>query len=329
MYAITVTEPGGPEMLTWGEVPDPEPGPGEALIEVVASAVNRADIMQRKGVYPPPEGASPYPGLECSGRILALGPGDTSWNVGDHVCALLSGGGYAERVAVPVGQLLPIPTGVSLVDAAALPEVACTVWSNVFAVGGLSRGQSVLIHGGGSGIGTFAIQLAHASGARVFTTAGSERKLDVCRSLGAEVTINYREEDFRDRVRSATNGAGVNVILDILGGSTLSDNIASLATDGCLVVIGLMGGRRAELDLGRMLAKRLSVRATTLRARSTTEKAQIVTEVRENVWPLIEAGTLRPIVDRTAPMAEAAEAHRVLESSEHIGKIVLTSDQRG
>ncbi|QVQ50442.1 NAD(P)H-quinone oxidoreductase [Spiractinospora alimapuensis] len=327
MHAIVVEEPGGPEALTWREVPDPRPEAGEALIEVTATAVNRADVMQRRGAYPPPPGAPPYLGLECSGRIVELGPDVTSWQVGDEVCALLSGGGYAERVAVPAGQLLPVPSGVDLVHAAALPEVACTVWSNVFMVGGLTSGESVLVHGGGSGIGTFAIQLAHARGARVLTTAGSDEKLATCRSLGADVTINYRAESFRDRVRAETDGAGVDVILDIMGGSYLEDNVASLATDGDLVVIGLMGGRQAELDLGRMLVKRLSVHATTLRARPEAEKARIVAEVREHVWPLIEAGTIRPIVDRTMPLASAAEAHRVLESSEHIGKIVLTSDR--
>lgn len=327
MHAIVVEEPGGPEALTWREVPDPKPGAGEALIAVTASAVNRADVMQRMGAYPPPAGAPPYPGLECSGRIVELGPSITSWQVGDQVCALLSGGGYADKVAVPVGQLLPVPAGIDLVHAAALPEVACTVWSNVFMVGGLTSGQSVLIHGGGSGIGTFAIQLAHARGARVLTTAGSEEKLTACRSLGADVTINYHTESFKDRVRAETDDAGVDVILDIMGGSYLADNVASLATDGNLVIIGLMGGRQAELDLGRMLVKRLSVHATTLRARPDADKARIVSEVRENVWPLIEAGTIRPIVDRTVPLASASEAHRVLESSEHIGKIVLTSDR--
>lgn len=327
MHAIVVDEPGSPDVLAWREVPDPRLGTGEVLVEVAATAVNRADVVQRQGHYPPPPGAPPYPGLECSGRVAALGP-DTAaagWKVGDEVCALLSGGGYAERIAVPVGHLLPVPTGIGLVEAAALPEVACTVWSNVFMLAGLRHEESLLVHGGGSGIGTFAIQLAHAFGARVFTTAGSAEKLEACRGLGADVTINYAEEDFAARVRAETDGAGVDVILDIMGGSYLDSNVRSLATGGRLTVIGLMGGRKAELDLGRMLTKRLSVHATTLRARPLEDKARIVAGVRENVWPLLESGIIRPIVDRTMPLTEAAEAHRVMESSTHTGKIVLIS----
>ncbi|GAA3730563.1 putative PIG3 family NAD(P)H quinone oxidoreductase [Spinactinospora alkalitolerans] len=327
MRAIVINEPGGPDALTWTEVPDLEPGPDEVLVEVAATAVNRADVNQRQGDYPPPPGASQYPGLECSGRIVSLGPGgrDHAWNVGDEVCALLSGGGYAERVVVPVGQLLPVPKGVELVEAAALPEVACTVWSNVFMVGRLRPEETLLVHGGGSGIGTFAIQLAHARGARVLTTAGSPDKLQRCGELGADVGINYREEDFAARVKEETGGAGVDVILDIMGGSYLDANLRSLAVNGRLTVIGLMGGRKAELDLGRMLVKRLSVHATTLRSRPVEEKAAIVSEVTEHVWPLVEEGTLRPIVDRTLPLPQAAEAHRIMESSAHVGKIVLTN----
>ncbi|MBB4935570.1 putative PIG3 family NAD(P)H quinone oxidoreductase [Lipingzhangella halophila] len=326
MHAIVITEPGSPNVLSWTEVPDPFPSSGEVLVDIAASAVNRADINQRLGSYPPPKGAPEYPGLECSGRIAALGPGtETSgWSVGDEVCVLLSGGGYAERVAVPVGQLLPVPRGVSLVEAAALPEVACTVWSNVFMVGALRSDETLLVHGGGSGIGTFAIQLAHAHGARVVTTAGSEEKLERCRELGADVTINYRDEDFAARVKEETGGNGADVILDIMGGSYLDTNVRSLAVNGRLVIIGLMGGRSAELDLGRMLVKRLSVHATTLRARPVEEKARIVSEVTEHVWPLVEKGTIRPIVDRTMELANASEAHRVMESSAHVGKIVLT-----
>ncbi len=326
MHAIVITEPGDPTVLTWTEVPDPSPTSGEALVDIAASAVNRADINQRLGSYPPPKGASEYPGLECSGRIAALGPDTESsgWSVGDEVCVLLSGGGYAEQVAVPVSQLLPVPRGVPLVEAASLPEVACTVWSNVFMVGALRAGETLLVHGGGSGIGTFAIQLAHARGARVVTTAGSEDKLARCRELGADVTINYHDEDFATRVKEETGGAGVDVILDIMGGSYLEKNVRSLAAGGRLVIIGLMGGRAAELDLGRMLVKRLSVHATTLRARPVEEKARIVSEVAEHVWPLVEKGTIRPIVDRTMEMSNASEAHRVMESSTHVGKIVLT-----
>ncbi|WP_344969581.1 NAD(P)H-quinone oxidoreductase [Salinactinospora qingdaonensis] len=327
MRAIVISEPGGPERLTLREVPDPEPGPGEVLVDVAATAVNRADINQRQGNYPPPPGAPEYPGLECSGHIAALGPetAASGWHVGDQVCALLSGGGYAERVAVPVGQLLPIPAGIGLAEAAGLPEVACTVWSNIFMTAGLRSGETLLVHGGGSGIGTFAVQLAHAWGARVFTTAGSDEKLQRCRELGADVTINYREEEFAERVHAETDGAGVDVILDIMGGSYLAANVRCLAVNGRLTIIGLMGGRSAELDLGRMLVKRLSVHATSLRSRPRAEKAAIVQGVAEHVWPLVEAGTVRPIVDREMPLAEAGEAHRTMESSAHIGKIVLTT----
>ncbi|MFD0774284.1 NAD(P)H-quinone oxidoreductase [Streptomonospora algeriensis] len=326
MHAILITEPGPADVLAWTEVPDPTPGEGEVLVDVAATAANRADIMQRLGNYPPPPGASEYPGLECSGRIAELGPGteDSGWSVGDPVCALLSGGGYAERVAVPVGQLLPVPEGVDLVSAAALPEAACTVWSNVFMVGGLLAGETLLVHGGGSGIGTFAIQFAHARGARVLTTAGSAEKLEKCRELGADAGINYREEHFPDRVKEETGGAGADVILDIMGGSYLADNVRSLNVGGRLTIIGLMGGRSAELDLGRMLVKRLSVHATTLRARPVDEKAAIAAGVAEHVWPLVADGSVRPIVDQTLPLQRAAEAHSIMESSAHVGKIVLT-----
>jgi putative PIG3 family NAD(P)H quinone oxidoreductase len=322
MHAIRISEPGGPEVLAWTEVPDPVPGEGEVLVDVAASAANRADVSQRQGDYPPPPGASEYPGLECSGTVAALGPGteDSGWSVGDRVCALLSGGGYAEKVAVPVGQLLPVPAGVDLVEAAALPEVACTVWSNLVMVGGLRAGETVLVHGGGSGIGTFAIQFARALGARVAVTAGSREKLERCRELGAEILINYKEEDFTERMREA---GGADLVLDIMGGSYLDANLRSLATNGRLVIIALMGGRRAEADLGRMLAKRLSVHATTLRSRPLEEKAAIVSGVLEQVWPLVEQGVVRPVVDRSVPMRNAAEAHRVMETSAHTGKILL------
>ncbi|WP_017590209.1 NAD(P)H-quinone oxidoreductase [Nocardiopsis ganjiahuensis] len=323
MHAIRITEPGGPEALSWSEVPDPVLQEGEVLVDVAATAVNRADVAQRQGNYPPPPGASEYPGLECSGTIAELGPGtaESGWSVGDQVCALLTGGGYAERVAVPVGQLLPVPRGVGLVEAAALPEVACTVWSNLVMVGGLRSGQTVLLHGGGSGIGTFAIQFARALGARVAVTAGSDEKLERCRELGAEITVNYRTEDFTEVLRAE---GGADLILDIMGGSYLDANLRSLATNGRVVIIGLMGGRKTEIDLGRMLAKRLSVQATTLRSRPKAEKAAIVSGVLEQVWPLVEEGAIRPVVDRTLPIGEAAEAHRVMESSAHTGKILLT-----
>ncbi|MFV2197942.1 NAD(P)H-quinone oxidoreductase [Nocardiopsis sp. LOL_012] len=323
MYAMRITAPGGPDALSWSEVPDPVPGPGEVVVEVAASALNRADIAQREGAYPPPPGAPEYPGLECSGTIAALGSGahDSGWAVGDPVCALLAGGGYAERVAVPVGQLLPVPKGVGTVEAAALPEAACTVWSNLVPEARLKSGETLLVHGGSSGIGTFAIQFARELGARVAVTAGSDEKLDFCRDLGAETAINYRTEDFTERMRSL---GGADVVLDLMGGSYLDANLRSLKTGGRLVVIALMGGRSAELDLGRMLVKRLSVHATTLRSRPVEEKAAITAGVRDQVWPLVEKGAVRPVIDRTVPMREAAEAHRIMESSAHTGKILLT-----
>ncbi|MBQ0891774.1 NAD(P)H-quinone oxidoreductase [Micromonospora sp. U56] len=324
MHAITIPEPGGPEALVWAEVPDPEPGPGEVVVDVRASAVNRADLLQRQGHYPPPPGAPAYPGLECSGVVAAVGPGVTGWEVGQEVCALLAGGGYAERVAVPAGQLLPVPAGVDLVDAAALPEVACTVWSNVVRLARLGRGETLLVHGGGSGIGTFAVQLGVALGATVAVTARAA-KHDRLRELGAAHTIDYREQDFVAEVRRVTDGRGADVILDIMGASYLGRNVAALADGGRLVVIGMQGGRKAELDLGALLAKRASVAATALRSRPLDDKAEIVRGVREQVWPLVEAGTIRPIVDRRLPMTEAAQAHRLVESNEHVGKVLLTT----
>ncbi|MFE5795383.1 NAD(P)H-quinone oxidoreductase [Streptomyces sp. NPDC056503] len=323
MHAITIPEAGGPEALVWAEVPDPVPGEGEVLVEVVASAVNRADVLQRQGFYNPPPGTSPYPGLECAGRITALGPGVSGWSVGDEVCALLVGGGYAQRVAVPAGQLLPVPKGVDLVTAAALPEVACTVWSNIFMIAHLRPGETLLVHGGASGIGTMAIQLAKAVGAKVAVTAGSPEKLARCAELGADVLIDYRTQDFVEELHKATGGAGADVILDIMGAKYLDRNVQALAVSGRLVVIGLQGGVKAELNLGALLAKRAAVLATTLRARPLQEKAAIVAAVREHVWPLVEGGTVRPVVDRTLPMTEAAKAHRVLESGAHVGKVLL------
>ncbi|MGC4806617.1 NAD(P)H-quinone oxidoreductase [Micromonospora sp. DT233] len=323
MRAITIPTPGGPDALVWAEVPDPEPGPGEVVVQVRASAVNRADLLQRQGNYPPPPGASAYPGLECSGVIAAVGPDVAGWAVGQEVCALLAGGGYAERVAVPAGQLLPVPDGVDPVDAAALPEVACTVWSNVVQLAGLRGGETLLVHGGGSGIGTFAVQLGAALGATVVVTARSAKHARL-RELGAAHTIDYQEEDFVEQVRRVTDGRGADVILDIMGAAYLARNVAALATGGRLVVIGMQGGRKAELDLGALLAKRASVAATALRSRPLAEKAAIVAGVREQVWPLVAAGTVRPVVDRRLPMAEAAAAHRLVESNDHIGKVLLT-----
>ncbi|MET7609375.1 NAD(P)H-quinone oxidoreductase [Streptomyces avermitilis] len=323
MYAITIPEPGGPEALVWTEVPDPEPGEGEVLVEVVASAVNRADLLQRQGFYAPPPGASPYPGLECSGRITALGPGVSGWAVGDEVCALLAGGGYAEKVAVPAGQLLPVPEGIDLRQAAALPEVTCTVWSNVFMVAHLRPGETLLVHGGSSGIGTMAIQLAKAVGAKVAVTAGTKEKLDFCAELGADVLVNYREQDFVEEVRRATDGAGADVILDNMGAKYLGRNVDALAVNGRLAIIGMQGGAKGELNIGALLNKRGAVTATSLRARPLGEKAAIVAAAREHVWPLIASGRVRPIIDRELPMSDAATAHRVLEESGHIGKVLL------
>lgn len=322
MHAVTISEPGGPEVLTWSQVPDPAPGQGEVLIDVAASAVNRADLLQRAGYYPPPAGVPPYPGLECSGVVTQLGEGVTGLDAGDAVAALLGGGGYAERVVVPAGHLLPVPRGVAVADAAALPEVACTVWSNVVDLAGLREGQTLLVHGGGSGIGTFAIQLAAALGARVVTTARAA-KHEALTALGADRVVDYEQEDFVAATKEATGGRGADVILDIIGAKYLDRNIAALAPDGRLAIIGLQGGRRAELDLGALLATRGAVSATTLRSRPAEEKARIVAGVREQVWPLVEAGTVRPVIDRRLPMAQAAEAHRVVAASDHLGKVLL------
>jgi len=323
MRAVVITEPGEPEVLRWLDVPDPVPGPGEVVIEVAASGVNRADLMQRQGFYPPPPGAPPYPGLECSGRVRAVGEGVAGWRPGDEVCALLSGGGYAEQVAVPQGQLLPVPGTVDVITAAGFPETACTVYSNVFSLAGLVEGEMLLVHGGSSGIGTMAIQLAKALGARVACTAGSPRKLARCRELGADVAIDYRTGDFVAAVRDATGGAGADVILDIMGASYLARNLAALATGGRLVVIGRQGGSRAEIDLGVLQAKRASLHATTLRARPAHEKAAVVAAVRDNVWPLISAGKVTAVIDRKLPMSQAAQAHLVMAAGDHIGKILL------
>ncbi|MEV6691429.1 NAD(P)H-quinone oxidoreductase [Micromonospora sp. NPDC051196] len=323
MRAIIVSEPGGPEVLSWNEVPDPQPGPGEVLVDVRATAVNRADLLQRQGHYPPPPGASEYLGLECSGVISAVGSEVSGWVVGQEVCALLAGGGYAERVAVPAGQLLPVPDGVDLVDAAALPEVASTVWSNVVQLARLAPSETLLVHGGGSGIGTFAIQLGTALGATVVATARAA-KHDRLRALGAAHLIDYREQDFVEEVRKITSGGGADVILDIMGASYLGRNVAALAFDGRLVTIGMQGGRKGELDLAALLAKRGTVAATALRSRPSAQKSAIVRGVREQVWPLVEAGRVRPVVDRRLPISAAAEAHRLVESSDHVGKVLLT-----
>jgi putative PIG3 family NAD(P)H quinone oxidoreductase len=324
MRAVIAAGTGGPEVLSVRDVPDPEPGPGEVVVSVAAAALNRADLLQRQGFYPPPPGASDIIGMECSGTVAALGEGVEGWQVGDEVCALLAGGGYASRVAVPAGQLMPVPAGVDLVTAAALPEVACTVWSNVFMVAGLQRDEALLVHGGAGGIGSFAIQLASALGARVLTTAGSPEKRRACRELGADVAIDYREQDFVEEVRAATDGRGADVILDNMGAKYLARNLDALATEGRLVVIGMQGGSKGELDLGKLLRKRAAVIGTTLRARPVAEKSAICASVVEHVWPLVADGSVRPVVGRTLPLAEVAAAHELMESGEHSGKILLT-----
>ncbi|MBA3233133.1 MAG: NAD(P)H-quinone oxidoreductase [Propionibacteriales bacterium] len=323
MRGVMCREAGGPEVLELRELPAPVAGPGSVVIAIAASAVNRADIQQRGGFYPPPPGESDVLGLECSGTVESVGEGVERWQVGDEVCALLVAGGYADKVAVPAGQVLPVPDGVDLVAAAALPEVACTVWSNAFMVAALQPGEVFLVHGGGGGIGTMAIQLAHALGARVATTVGSKEKAERCRELGADLTINYREQDFVEEVRRFDEG-GANVILDNMGARYLARNIDILATEGRLVVIGLQGGATGELDLRALLGKRGAVIATGLRSRPAEGKAAIVASVEENVWPLVADGAVRPIIHETVPLAEVRRAHELVEGSRHVGKVLLT-----
>ncbi len=316
MRAIEITRSGGPEVLEWREVPDPRPERGEIVIDVAASAVNRADVHQRNGHYDPPPGASPYPGLEVSGVVAEVGADVEGFRAGEEVCALLAGGGYAERVAVPWQQVMPVPRGVSLVEAAGLPEVACTVWSNVFMTARLRKGETLLVHGGASGIGTFAVQLAKALGSRVVATVGSAEKAERVLALGADEAVDYRQEDFSEKVQA-------DVVLDIIGARYLAGNLRVLRPGGRLVVIGLQGGRKAEIDLGLLLAKRLTVHGTTLRARPVDDKGAIVRSTVDNVWPLVSGGAVRPVVYAEVPMAQAAEAHRMLDSGEHVGKILL------
>lgn len=323
MHAVVITEPGGPDVLQWQEVPDAVAGPGEVLVRVTASAVNRADLLQRQGFYPPPRGASAYPGLECSGVVEALGDGADGWSVGDEVTALLAGGGYAELVAVPAGQLMPVPHGVPLLEAAGLAEVACTVWSNVVMDAGLTAGEVLLVHGGAGGIGTFAIQAAVALGARVAVTAGSADKLERCRELGADILVNYREQDFVEAVKAATDGRGADVVLDVMGAAYLQRNVDVLATGGRIQVIGMQGGTKGEINLGALMGRRGQLRATTLRARPTSEKAEICARVAAEAWPLVERGAIRTVTDRVLPMRDAADAHRAVEASEHVGKVLL------
>lgn len=328
MIAIEITTPGGPEVLRAVERPDPAPGPGEVRIRVEAAGVNRPDVMQRRGAYPPPAGASDIPGLEVAGTIDACGEGVVDWRVGDQVCALVSGGGYATMCVAPAAQCLPVPSLLNVVEAAALPETFFTVWTNVFDRGRLRAGESALFHGGTSGIGTTAIQLAAARGVRVFATAGSARKCAVCERLGAERAINYRTTDFVAAVKELTGGRGVDLVLDIVGGSYVPRNLSVLATDGRLVQIGFMDGEpTAPVDFRRVLGRRLTITGSTLRPRTVQEKGAIAYALRREVWPLLEHGAVRPVVDRTFPLLEAAQAHRLMESSEHIGKIVLTVER--
>ncbi|TSD64433.1 NAD(P)H-quinone oxidoreductase [Aeromicrobium piscarium] len=322
MRAVVVNEPGGPDALEVVDAPIPEPGPGEVLIRVSAAGVNRADVMQRRGLYDPPPGSTRILGLECSGEITAVGEGVDDGQVGRQVAALLTGGGYAEYVSVPLGQVAPIPAGIDLVTAAGLMETYSTVWSNVFVIGRLHPGETFLVHGGSSGIGTTAIQLAKAFGATVVTTVGTAEKAQLCRDLGADHVINYRDEDFVDAMRAADLKA--DVILDIIGAKYLGQNVAALNTAGRLVVIGLQGGVKGELNLGALLAKRAAVTATSLRARPVEEKTTIVQQMTEQAWPLLEDGTVKPIVHATMDLSQVAEAHRIMEESSHSGKILLT-----
>ncbi|QIG45040.1 NAD(P)H-quinone oxidoreductase [Nocardioides anomalus] len=324
MRAVFADGAGGPEVLVVRDLPDPSPGPGEVVLEVAAAGLNRADLLQRQGFYPPPPGASDVLGMECSGTVAAVGEGVDGWSVGDQACALLSAGAYATHVTVPAGQLMPVPTGVGLVEAAALPEVACTVWSNVFMLAHLAADEVLLVHGGAGGIGSFAIQLASAAGARVLTTAGTADKRAFCESLGAERAIDYHDEDFVAVVKEVTDGRGADVVLDNMGASYLQRNVDALATEGRLVVIGMQGGTKGEIDLSTLLRKRGAVLATTLRARPAEEKAAICASVVEHVWPLVADGAVRPIVEGTVPLDDVRRAHELMESGSHTGKILLT-----
>jgi putative PIG3 family NAD(P)H quinone oxidoreductase len=319
MHAIVIEKPGE---MRWDEVPDPDPAAGEVVVDVTAAAVNRADVMQVAGHYPPPPGASSYPGLECSGVISAVGDGVSDHRIGERVCALLSGGGYAERVAVPAGQLLGVPAGLSVQESAALPEVACTVQSNIVDIARLRKGDTLLVHGGGSGIGSFAIQYAKALGVTVVTTARAV-KHERLRALGADLVVDYTTDDFVAATRDFTGGRGADVVLDLLGAKYLARNVEVLAPNGRVAVIGMQGGTTAELDLGALMAKRGQISATTLRARPAAEKARIVRHVHDQVWPLVEAGMIKPVIETALPMTDAAEAHRIMQASDHFGKILL------
>lgn len=323
MRTIVIDHPGGPDVLVPAERPDPVPGLGEVLIEVAAAGVNRADLLQRQGFYPPPPGAPDTPGLECSGVVAAVGPGVRGWVPGDRVAALLDGGGYADLALAAADQLLPVPSQMDLVEAAALPEAVCTAWSNLVMVAGMRAGDVVLIHGGSGGVGTIAIQLAAATGARVATTAGGPQRVARCIGLGASIGIDYRADDAAQVIAEQTGGHGADIVLDVLGASALQANLRCLATGGRLVVIGMQQGRRAEIDLGLLLTKRASLHGTTLRARPAPEKAAIVSQVAGQVWPLVAAGRISPIVHASLPLEQAGRAHELLDSGEVFGKVLL------
>ena len=325
MIAITIAKPGGPEVLQPIELAPPVPGHREVLIRVAAAGVNRPDLMQREGKYPPPPGATDIPGLEVSGTVVVCGPGVTRWHEGDEVCALVSGGGYAEFCAAPEVQCLPVPKGLDLVSAGGVPETFFTVWMNVFERGRLREGETLLVHGGASGIGTTAIQLARAFGARVFATAGSDEKCHACEQLGAERAINYKKDDFVAALMALTGGRGVDAILDMVGGPYFARNVDLLAVEGRLLQIAVMHGARAEINLLQLLRQRLTITGSVLRARSVEEKGAIASAVERAVWPLVEARKIRPVIYATFPLRRAAEAHRLMESGSHIGKVVLTA----
>jgi NADPH2:quinone reductase len=325
MTAVEISEPGGPEVLRATRRPVPDPARGEVLIQVEAAGVNRPDVMQRRGQYPPPPGASDIPGLEIAGTIVRVGSLVTRWRVGDRVCALVAGGGYAEYCIAPAPQCLPIPANLDAVSAAAIPETFFTVWTNVFQRGALKPGERLLVHGGTSGIGTTAIQLAHALESIVYATAGTEAKCAACRRLGAAAAINYRETDFVQAVHRETNDSGVDVVLDIMGGDYFPRNLECLAMDGRLVQIGLLGGARSAVDLRRVMQRRLTITGSTLRTRTVEEKGGLARELETHVWPLLSAGRVAPVIDRTFPLTAASAAHQRMEDSEHVGKLVLTT----
>lgn len=325
MTAIGIERPGGPEVLKPESRPVPAAGPGEVLVKVAAAGVNRGDVVQRHGFYPPPPGASDIPGLEFSGTVVALGEGVARYKVGDEICALVAGGGYAEYATVHESNALPVPKGVSLIDAAALPETIMTVWTNVFERGGLKPGETFLVHGGSSGIGTTAIMLAKAFGSRVFVTAGSEEKCDECRKLGADLAINYKTQDFVAETKAATDGKGVDVILDMVGGDYVLKNYDAAALEGRIVQIAFLNGPKVAMDFTKLMMKRLTHTGSTLRARTIVQKAALTKAVEQQVWPLVENGTYKPIVHATFPLAQAGEAQALMETSQHIGKILLTA----